>query len=677
MDQRWTSIRALFREASELEPDDWDGFLRRACPEDAALREEVLAMLRSQHEADDFLEAPLASIEQEPAGDGASLAGRRIGPYEVLRVIARGGMGVVYEARDIRLDKTVALKTMHPLLARDPVVRKRFEQEARTLARLEDPHVVRVYALHDEGDDTFIVMEYVQGPTLAHYLQRRGTLNARETLFLARQLLVALGKAHRLGIVHRDLKPANVMLARDDDGRPLVKVLDFGIAKQLGGQGQTLTHGTIGTLLYMAPEQVRGNRSIDARADLYALGVMLYEMLTGRLPYDRKVDEFSLRQQIVEGTVAPPHRLVEGLPEGLSRIVVRALAKVPDDRFASAEDMLHALHAFEAAQRMPAPAPPPPQRPRWYGAAGAMAVLAAIAFLSIRFLAPDSPSSSHTVSADSQSVALPTNETGSIASRPDTSVGDEERPSESPQNREGPAATPPAEQAVNPPPANDPIDRQPATARADTASVATPPRDSTQPTTLSTYRDTVPDTVLNTNPDTVTPALPAPAMATLDVSVSPGGDLYLGDSLVQAGVVIDRLSVPAGTETIRIVNDDRAAEWACRQSMTTDATITVAVDFLTPIYAIIAASDAASGDPITGATIYIDGQATDNLTPQAVELQAGVHRISVRHDAYRQLELVLDDAGGCYQQLGPDTVNFDHSVGIARPRIVARLEGVN
>ena len=249
MAERWTQIRKLFREALELEPAQWEAFLEANCP-DATMREKVLSMLAAYDEDDNFLENPAANVGPSAAGRKTTshMVGARIGPYEIKRSIARGGMGVVFEALDTKLDKVVALKMMSPALVQDPTFRHRFEQEAKTLAKLEDPHFVRVNALIDDGPNTFIVMEYVDGVTLAQHIQKRGPLASKDAITVGVQLLQALSKAHRQGIVHRDLKPSNIMLTRNYEGRLLVKVLDFGIAKNIQPDAQqTRTVGAVGT----------------------------------------------------------------------------------------------------------------------------------------------------------------------------------------------------------------------------------------------------------------------------------------------------------------------------------------------------------------------------------------------------------------------------------------------
>ncbi len=647
MSDNWTRIRTLFRAASELEPSEWERYLATACPDDAGVRDRVLQLLREQDRDDAFLETPAVV-----AAENSDLPeGRRIGPYEVVRVIARGGMGVVYQARDVRLDKVVALKTMTPQLARNPAVRQRFEQEARTLARLEDPHVVRIHALQDEGADTYIVMEYVQGPTLAEYLRKRGRLTPKETLFLGRQLLSALSKAHRMDIVHRDLKPANVMLARDDEGRPLVKVLDFGIAKQLGGSTQTMTHGTIGTLLYMAPEQVRGARDIDGRADLYALGVMLYQMLAGEPPYDRRSDEYTLRRQIVEGPIASLHARFPEIPAPLSAIVDRALAKSPDDRFASADEMLRAIQALDQPRRelpppalQPSPSLPPARRKPlvWGGALASLSVIAGLVYFLNRPPAPPNTSASLPLAADTSQVpASPS------AFDPPADSSDNALAISLPTPSDTPAEQAPAPREPVPKPASDPgpslIEPGPST---DTSA---PAADSIE----------------------TTPPVSQPSM--LRLAFSPSGDLFLNDVLTTSEGVMEDVMVDAGVYTARIVNPTYG-EWRCAITLSPDAPRSLTVDFLTPVFVIVAAEDADTDRPLANAAISIDGVATPDTTPQTLKLPPGVRRVEVSLPGYRQVDIEPESPAGCYQRLGRDTVNLDPDAIGERARVVVRLK---
>ena len=338
MDQRWTKIRQLFRAALDVDVKQREVFLMEQCPDDEEIRNRVATMLKAYDNDDTFLESPIANFAQRvssPRGH-ESLVGTQVGPYQIKRVIAQGGMGVVFEALDTKLEKIVALKMMNPALMQDMSFKLRFEQEAKTLAKLEDPHFVRVNALIEENHNTFIVMEYVNGFTLAERIRAKGKLTSREVARVGLQLLTALSKAHKQNIIHRDLKPSNIMLTRSDDGRMLVKVLDFGIAKNVqGSNAVTRTMGTVGTLYYMSPEQIRALPDIDHRTDIYSTGVTLHEALNGTLPFDITKDEFAIRKQIVEGHLSARTKPTDAV----ERVLARAMEIDPTQRYQSADHM--------------------------------------------------------------------------------------------------------------------------------------------------------------------------------------------------------------------------------------------------------------------------------------------------------------------------------------------------
>jgi eukaryotic-like serine/threonine-protein kinase len=270
------------------------------------------------------------------------LVGQQLdGRYLVRSRIARGGMATVYLALDQRLQRDVALKVMHAHLADDEQFTARFVREARAAARLSQPNVVQVYDQGADGDLLYLAMEYLRGRTLRDVLAERGVLTAREALTVAEPVLDALAAAHRQGIVHRDVKPENVILT--DDGR--VKVADFGLAR--AATANTSTTGVLmGTVAYLAPELVLRGVS-DARSDVYAAGIMLFEMLTGRQPFSGEVP-IQVAYQHVNEQVPAPSRFVPGLPAALDELVAGATARDPDDRAADAGELLTRLRAVRA-----------------------------------------------------------------------------------------------------------------------------------------------------------------------------------------------------------------------------------------------------------------------------------------------------------------------------------------
>jgi serine/threonine-protein kinase len=271
--------------------------------------------------------------------------------YRVERRLARGGMATVYEAMDLRLDRTVALKIMHPGLAEDAAFVSRFVREAKSAARLSDPHVVAVYDQGEDGDLVYLVMEYVAGRTVRDVLREYGRLTAEQALTIIDPVLQALDAAHHAGFVHRDVKPENVLLT--DDGK--VKVADFGLARAISAATSTAaTQGLlIGTVAYLSPEQVQRGIA-DARSDVYGAGILLYEMVTGSVPFAGETP-LAVAYQHVNAAVPAPSSIRPGVPAALDAIVARATARDADDRYPSAAAFLAAVR--EAKRGMPVPRP--------------------------------------------------------------------------------------------------------------------------------------------------------------------------------------------------------------------------------------------------------------------------------------------------------------------------------
>ena len=257
----------------------------------------------------------------------------RIGQYEILDLLGDGGMGSVYRGRDPRFDRPVAIKVLHPQLARDPGIVERFRSEAVIQAKLRHPSIVMVHDFVAEGAVLAIVMEMIEGTSLAGVLEKaRGPMAPARAVRLMTQILSAMAYAHRQQLVHRDIKPSNVLVELLD-GEEVAKVMDFGIAKILGTEKlKTATGATMGTLSYMSPEQVRSPKNVDARSDIYSLGVVLYEMLTGRTPFDAD-SEYELMDRIVREEPPVPSRVIQGIPPSFDAVVRRAMAKQPEDRY--------------------------------------------------------------------------------------------------------------------------------------------------------------------------------------------------------------------------------------------------------------------------------------------------------------------------------------------------------
>jgi beta-lactam-binding protein with PASTA domain/tRNA A-37 threonylcarbamoyl transferase component Bud32 len=287
------------------------------------------------------------------------------GRYELDGVVGRGGMAEVYRARDIRLDRIVAIKTLRTDLARDQTFQARFRREAQSAASLNHPSIVAVY---DTGEDMtsgvpvpYIVMEYVDGRTVRDLLQEGHRLLPERSLEIIDGVLRALEYSHQAGIVHRDIKPGNVMVTRNGD----IKVMDFGIARAMSDAQATMTQTAqvIGTAQYLSPEQARGER-VDARSDLYSAGCLLYELLTGRPPFTGDSPVAIAYQHVRENPI-PPSRIDPDIPRWADAVVLKAMAKAPADRYQSAAEMRADLQ--RAAQGMPVSAVAPPTRMDVYG----------------------------------------------------------------------------------------------------------------------------------------------------------------------------------------------------------------------------------------------------------------------------------------------------------------------
>ena len=267
------------------------------------------------------------------------LVGRLLdGRYQVEALVALGGMATVYRAIDTRLDRRVALKVMHADLARDEDFVGRFIGEAKSAARLSHPNVVSVYDQGRDGPYPYLAMEYLPGRTLRDLLGERGWFPPREALAIMVPLLSGLAAAHTAGIVHRDVKPENVLIAPDGH----LKVVDFGLARALSVSSQTRTGVIIGTVAYLAPEQVTGT-SADARTDVYAAGIVLFELLTGVKPHTGD-GPLAVAYKHVNETVPAPSRFVQGIPPEVDRLVLQATSRDPRGRPADAADFLRLVY---------------------------------------------------------------------------------------------------------------------------------------------------------------------------------------------------------------------------------------------------------------------------------------------------------------------------------------------
>ena len=344
--ERWASVKQIHQAVLDRAGSERSVFLDEICAGDETLRREVQSLLAYEEEAESFMELPALDVTAAIASedDDATLVGRVLGHYHIVSLLGAGGMGEVYLARDPRLDRTVALKILPVDLAADPDRMHRFTREAKAASALNHPNVAIIHDVGESDGIRFIVMEHVEGQTLATKIAGRA-LAVREVIDIAGQVADALDTAHLKGITHRDIKPANLMLTP----RGQVKVLDFGIAKMVRSDealitdewradGQTAVGSVIGSAAHMSPEQIAG-REVDCRSDLFSLGVALYEMATGRLPFTG-----ATRAEMIDRILdAHPESMTimnHDIPFELERITLRCLEKTVERRYQSARDLL-------------------------------------------------------------------------------------------------------------------------------------------------------------------------------------------------------------------------------------------------------------------------------------------------------------------------------------------------
>ncbi len=351
--EHWQQIDELFQTVVELEPERRGAFLDGACTGDQALREEVEAMLASDTDEWDLIERPaLEAAAPFVADDHPQLApGQHIAHYEIVSLIGRGGMGEVYLAKDKTLNRRVALKLLPVDYIRDKNRWRRFQQEAHAASALNHPNILTIHQLGLVDGQQFIATEFVEGETLRQRMNR-GMLSLREALDIATQTASAVAAAHQAGIVHRDIKPENIMLRPDG----YVKVLDFGLAKLTEQHQRTLKAGVadtldtssglvMGTVKYMSPEQARG-LSVDPRSDIFSLGVVLYEVVTGHAPFKGK-DASALIKSILKDEPPALANYAPALPDELARILNKALNKKRENRYQTTNDLFADLKGLK------------------------------------------------------------------------------------------------------------------------------------------------------------------------------------------------------------------------------------------------------------------------------------------------------------------------------------------
>lgn len=366
--ERWQQISRIFKSAISLDGESRDAYIKDECGIDESLRAEVEKLLDSHQKASDekFIDGLAAEdnaallIDDDDYNEPFSRQlnkGQQLGSYFILDALGVGGMGEVYLAKDTRLDRTVALKVLSQDIASDDRRMRRFRKEARIASSLNQPNILTVFEFGEVGDLTFLATEFIDGETLRDHLRSK-KLKLAEILDISIQVLAALDAAHEAHIVHRDIKPENVMIRRRDG---VVKVLDFGLAKATTeGKSSTFTaqeseaatefktapHVLMGTINYMSPEQTQA-APIDERSDIWSTGVMIYELVTGLMPFKGATVSHTIVQILEKDPVPLTHFTQRSAPAELQRIVSKALAKSPDERYQTAKDMLIDLRSLK------------------------------------------------------------------------------------------------------------------------------------------------------------------------------------------------------------------------------------------------------------------------------------------------------------------------------------------
>jgi serine/threonine protein kinase len=582
-----------------------------------------------------------------------SLVGKEVDGHRIEAVLGRGGMGIVFKAENIELNRTVALKMINPALAQDDSFIRRFRLEARALAQIQHPNIVQVYAFRPFDLGYYISLEYVHGPTLAEYLEANGALSWNEAVFLLKQMLSAFHFAHSAGVIHRDIKPRNILLAPNN----VVKITDFGLAKVVqegGGYGHdtTVTVATGGTIHYMPPEQIRGLKNVDHRGDLFSLGMTMYESLSGALPFDKNASGYTIQKIIVEEPFADLRKNNPDIPRALGRIIMRSLEKDPEKRFQSAAEMRAAIDEFEKEQltsgatTIYANGPEAPgvtlktSRGRVYSLVAATAVCLLLALLF--FYRPNRESNASDTSTQNDPAEVPI----APIQPPAASATVPIVPIDS-----SAIAGPPPDTTLSTPPAPTPpiaekgglrILSEPSGAR-----IRIGERDFGF--TPAILRNMTPGTVQVTLlkeaflPTTFTATIDPGAVreytmplrvpqGTILVTAIPYGDLYVGNTPIQAGVQSDYpLQLPAATHTISIRHPE-FGEWRRAIDVKPGDSTLVMVDFTQRVQVTVTARYESGDGP--AAEVILDGVATGTFTPARIEVPVGLHRVEVAAEGY-------------------------------------------
>ncbi len=363
--------RAVFLAALEIDdPERRAAYLQDACGDDTESRRNLEELLQASAAAGSFLDTPAVDLGSTASdteshsdlplefldySDGPEVRGR-LGNYEITDIIGLGGMGIVLQGRDTRLERVVAVKVLAPQLAASPSARQRFLREARAAAAVRDEHVVTIYAVEEAAGLPYLVMELISGMSLQERIDERGPLGVKEILLIGMQTAQGLAAAHAQGLIHRDVKPANILL---ENGVERVKLTDFGLARVVDDASITQRGVVAGTPQYMAPEQARGE-AVDHRADLFSLGSVLYAMCTGQSPF-RATGSMAVLKRVCEDTPRPIAEINPEIPGWLCEIIAKLHAKNPAQRFQTAAEVAELLSQHLAHLQQPSVTPLPPR----------------------------------------------------------------------------------------------------------------------------------------------------------------------------------------------------------------------------------------------------------------------------------------------------------------------------
>ncbi len=588
----------------------------------------------------------------------SQMIGKMIDSYEITELIGRGGMGVVYRARDVKLDRDVALKIMDPLLAREETFLKRFWSEAKALAKLQNPYIVGIYALRETEFGICIVMEFVKGRTLGDIVKESGPLPIDQAIHLFKQLLMAFEHAHGAGIIHRDVKPGNILVT----DKNIAKVTDFGLAKIYQPSAATLTSITGGTLFYASPEQLEGLGKVDQRGDIYSLGMTLYECLTGAVPFGNTESDFAIREKIVKGKIPAPRGMKPQIPTELNAIVMKAIAKDPGDRFQTAAEMREALEAFDVslkrARAKPVKPPRKPLNPRWLAVPiGLLLIVAGVvlypklfpneATITVRSIPVgaaveinggkigETPVRNHALSPGqtvvkvSKAGYLPKDTVFIVSGGDELVLSVELQSSELQRNVEVAQVTTPVETPV--------VEQKP----------PKQPEKAQQKQTPQTQPKQVPQVPA---PSRQKQAAAEKAKPPATVPVTVPGSVVVKANPPSASVWIDGTRVPStpyqvapGAHFVRVVSGRNT--WEGRVTVESGGTSEIPVDFLKQVRVTVVAVDA-DGNPVRGARIFFDGAPIASPAPAEITMSFGVHTVTLQREGYEDPQPVVK----CFEQ---------------------------